>query len=781
LNTRREQDLELLRLIELAAEVPVDQREEALQRACDDADLIRTVLGLVNETPDDSGFLTQPLDVIQAVDLSEILRSAGAGEPEFDVWGIGPVRLQRKLGQGGMGQVYLAEQTRPIERTVAIKVMYRNLVDAGEQARFIREQQVMARMSHPNIGQIFDAGTTDEGYPYFVMEYIDGMPITSYCDSRRLGLAARLKLLVDVCMAVRHAHQRRFLHLDIKPSNILVTEVEGQPLAKLIDFGISVNLDHHSVSDPAQQTSSMLGTPAYASPEMINPELEPEDLDTRADIYSLGVLLCELLCGALPREIRGRSAGTIYRDMVASRAVPPSHQLEAMSRDAASAVAGARSTTPKALIDRLQGDLDAIVARSLDTDRDRRYATANELAADIGHFLAHRPVKARPWTRRYLLSRFLRRNRLAVAATAAVFAVLLLAIVGISLSLREATRSARESAAIAAFLQDMLEVNDFHLAAGASSEWHADLRAQDMIGLAAEQAIAELSDQPAVQASVLQIIGNALRLYPDPWRPVPLLEKAVALRRQLYGPDHPDTVTSQLALARAYRRLGRYADTEATLAEALPGAESALGPKAKLTLEIRIELAKVRFTQYRTAATTRELEDVLDAAIAANLSFYNIGDVLSSLGWDAYNHQDFARAVDYHSRALALYEQHLPPVHASVALMKNNLAVASLAADHIAEAEALAGSAVEIFERTLGRDHWRTANARANLGAVRMHQGRYPEAEALMTEALPRVIEGTGPKTVYSQAIQRNLEELYERWGQPGRAAEIAGTLNPEP
>jgi serine/threonine protein kinase/tetratricopeptide (TPR) repeat protein len=345
-----------------------------------------------------------------------------AGDDDF-----GRYRIIRPIGEGGMGTVYLAEQLEPIRRSVALKVVKLGMDTAQVLARFNNERQALAMMDHPNIAQIFDAGATGKGRPYFVMEYIEGAPITQYCDRKRMTTKERLALFLAVCRAVQHAHQKGVIHRDLKPSNVLVTEQDGTPVPKVIDFGIAKATDKWAVENTLlTQLGQIVGTPEYASPEQA--DTMTGEIDEASDVYSLGVLLYELLIGAVPFDtatLRSAGLAEMLRMIREDEAPPLSRKLTSMGA-AATDIAARRQTDPASLRRLVDGDLNSITMKALEKTRERRYASVSDLAADIQRHMEHRPVLASPPSRLYRTRKFLRRHRLAALATTAgaVFLVL---------------------------------------------------------------------------------------------------------------------------------------------------------------------------------------------------------------------------------------------------------------------------------------------------------------------------------------------------------------------
>jgi serine/threonine protein kinase len=340
---------------------------------------------------------------------------------------IGPYKLMELIGEGGFGLVYVADQQEPVRRRVALKVIKPGMESREVLSRFEAERQAIALMDHPNIARIFDAGVTDSGQPYFVMELVRGIPLTEFCDSHKLDTTERLKLFVTICHAVQHAHQKGVIHRDLKPSNILVSLQDGQPLAKVIDFGVAKAIGQ-SLSTKTIYTrfASMIGTPAYMSPEQA--EISAVDVDTRSDIYALGVLLYELLTGSPPLAAdRLQSVGfDELRRIIREEEPPrPSTRISTLKNDLADTVASNQRLVPAALSATLKRDLDWIVMKALDKDRNRRYSTAGSLAQDVSRFLMHQPVEARPPSTWYRLTKYSRRNKVAITTASLVAGALI--------------------------------------------------------------------------------------------------------------------------------------------------------------------------------------------------------------------------------------------------------------------------------------------------------------------------------------------------------------------
>jgi serine/threonine protein kinase len=417
--------------IYLSARELTDPAERAayLAEACgEDAELRQRVEELLADAEAATAFFGNESDA-RMVDTTQPSEPRDLTAPtEGPGTVIGHYKLLELIGMGGMGEVHLAEQREPLVRRVAIKVIKLGMDTKEVVARFEAERQALALMDHPNIARVFDAGSTATGRPYFVMELVEGQPITRFCDEKRLDTRERLELFLQVCAAVQHAHQKGVIHRDLKPSNILVAMQDGKPVPKVIDFGIAKATQQPLTNKTfATLDGQVLGTPAYMSPEQAG--LGGLDVDTRSDIYTLGVLLYELLVGRPPFDMKtlleeGREA--IYR--VIREEDPPrlTTRLTTLGREELTRVAEQRKADPRKLGSLMRGDLECIVMHALEKDRDRRFATANALAADLRRHLADEEVESRPPSAAYRFGRMVRRHRLALATSGAVVLALLI-------------------------------------------------------------------------------------------------------------------------------------------------------------------------------------------------------------------------------------------------------------------------------------------------------------------------------------------------------------------
>jgi len=404
--------------------LPTEQWAGYVAQACgEDAELAQQVECLLQVHREAGSFLESPVvDFAATANISSLTETPGTV--------IGSYKLLQQIGEGGMGVVFMAEQERPVRRKVALKIIKPGMDTKQVVARFEAERQALALMDYPNIARVFDGGATDSGRPYFVMELVLGVPITEYCNLQKYSARERLSLFIDVCRAVQHAHQKGVIHRDLKPSNVMVTMHDDQPVPKIIDFGVSKAISHQ-LTEKTLFTAygQMVGTPMYMSPEQA--QLSGLDVDTRSDIYSLGVLLYELSTGTTPfDEATFKRVGfdEMRRMIREDEPLRPSARIATLDGNLLSTIADQRKIDPRKLSHSIRGDLDWIVMKCLEKDRARRYETASSLAADIQRFLADEPVLACPPSAAYRRRKFARRNRRALA-TAIVLATALLAVV----------------------------------------------------------------------------------------------------------------------------------------------------------------------------------------------------------------------------------------------------------------------------------------------------------------------------------------------------------------
>ena len=413
-----------------------------------------------------------------------------------------------------MGQVWLAEQTDPVWRQVALKLIRAGMCDDTMLHRFQSERQSLAIMDHPSIAKVFDAGATPDGQPYFAMEYVPGLPITDYCDQKKLNIRGRLELLIQVCEGVQHAHQKAIVHRDLKPANVLVVEIDGKPMPRIIDFGLAKTLMPRGFGEATVTLAGVpLGTPAYMSPEQANPDVR--DIDTRTDVYSLGVLMYELLTGTLPldpEEWQNQPLDYVLRQVREKDTPRPSNQFKkkaSTQREAATQAADMRGTDSNRLVKLLQGDLDWIIMKAVEKDRARRYGTPSELAADISRYLSDEPVLAGPATAGYRIRKYAVRHRIALAVTAALMLVLSGFVVTQAVALRHitqerdrATRERDRATRITDFTTGIFKVSKPSEARGNT------ITAREILDKASADIDTGLTKDPELQAQMMSVMGD---------------------------------------------------------------------------------------------------------------------------------------------------------------------------------------------------------------------------------------------------------------------------------
>src|ERR1017187_3272740 len=464
---------------------------------------------------------------------------------------IGRYKLLEKIGEGGCGIVYMAEQTEPIRRRVALKIVKLGMDTRQVIARFEAERQALALMDHPNIAKVLDAGATDTGRPYFVMELVRGIRITDYCDQHNLSTRERLDLFMQVCHAIQHAHQKGIIHRDLKPSNILVASLDGVPVPKVIDFGIA-KATQQPLTDKTLFTSfhQFIGTPAYMSPEQA--EMGSQDIDTRSDVYTLGVLLYELLTGRSPFEQKELLEAGLdeMRRLIREKEPPkPSTRLSTLAHGDLAAIARSRHTEPPRLLHLVRGDLDWIVMKCLEKDRARRYETPSGLARDVERHLNHEPVTAAAPSAFYLVGKFIRRHRVALATAAALVVLVAVGVVGSVWQAVRATKAERQARTVATFLKNMLNGVRPSRALGRDTKM-----LQEILDKTAGSLGKDLGNQPEVEAELRSTIGGVYQDLGEYQKAETMHRAALALRKGVFGYEHPGVAESLNDLGNALDR-----------------------------------------------------------------------------------------------------------------------------------------------------------------------------------------------------------------------------------
>jgi len=689
--------------------------------------------------------------------------SAGAAAGGATAGQIGPYRMLQMLGEGGMGEVWLAEQKTPIHRTVALKLIKAGMDTKAVVARFESERQALALMDHPNIAQVYDAGSTPEGRPYFVMEYVPGLPITEYCDKHRLTMKERLELFMQVCEGVQHAHQKAIIHRDLKPSNVLVVEQDGKAVPKIIDFGLA-KATAQRLTDKTLFTELgvLVGTPEYMSPEQA--DQREQNIDTRTDVYSLGVILYELLVGVLPFETKAlRAAGldAVLRVIREQEPPKPSTKVRSMG-DGSTAAAEKRREEPRTFARHLQGELDWITLKALEKERGRRYGSATELSADISRYLRSEPVLAGPATKGYLIKKYAARHRVGLAAAA----VVLLLAIGfvltqavelhrIRLERDRANRERDRATRITDFMTSMFKVSDPSEARGNK------VTAREILDKASSDVNSGLTRDPELQAQMMSVMGTVydnLGLYS---RAKELQEGALKIRQRVLGEEHPDTLTSADSLARVLAHEGHFAEAEKIFRETFEVRRRVRGPEHPDTLKSEDHLALVLYDEGHYPEAEKMLRETLEVqrrvlgpqSVDTLTSINNLANLLWSEG-------HYAEAEKLDRETLEVNRRILGPEHP--ATLKSTLSLANVLhhEGNYAEAEKLDREAINVQRRVLGPEHEDTLTSINNLANDLVDEGQYVEAEQLDRETLEirrRVLGPEHPDTLMSMNNLANV------------------------
>jgi serine/threonine protein kinase len=716
-----------------------EARTAYLDEACgDNAVLRRQVEALLQEHDGVGNFLEQP-----AVAPTAIKPTLGADAPGSRV---GPYKLLQQIGEGGFGMVYMAEQEHPVRRRVALKIIKPGMDSNQVIARFEAERQALAMMDHQHIARVFDAGKTTAGRPYFVMELVHGIPITKYCDDNHLSLRERLELFIPVGQAIQHAHQKGIIHRDIKPSNVLVTLYDGKPVPKVIDFGVAKAIEQR-LTDRTMftQYGTIVGTFEYMAPEQA--EMSALGVDTRSDIYSLGVLLYELLTGSTPLEHKKlyEAAYTEVLRMI-KEIEPPKPSTRLSTSATLPAIAAARKTEPSKLARLMRGELDWIVMKCLEKDRARRYETANGLVRDLQRYLADEPVEACPPSAGYRLMKLARKYKRGFV-TASAFVMVLIAGVVVStvhaVRAREAEAEARRERDVAAKAQGQAEAvsrfltEDLLFEAAPEKNPHANkVTVEEVLRKAAKniESNPKFDDQPEIEASLRLVIGNTLVKLGQARDAEPHLRRAVELRRKALGPEHLDTLTAQEDLA------------------LVMGAE--LGDFQKA-----MELARATW-EARSRVLTPEHADTLESLDTYCGTLINLGRVDEGV-------KLYRQCLDGRLRVQGEKNNKTQQT-------KGNLAWALQRQGNHAEAESLLRQCLQVRLEIHSLEHPDTLPIRNNLGLSQLYLGKFSEAEPNVREALAICRRVNGPKSVFTGHLQHMLVRVLFGAGKGEEAEQLA-------
>jgi serine/threonine protein kinase/tetratricopeptide (TPR) repeat protein len=700
----------------------------------------------------------QPNDLLDnpgAAPVATSLPTIGEGPGTL----VGAYQLLEQIGEGGFGVVFMAEQLRPVRRKVAVKIVKPGMDTRQVVARFEAERQALALMDHPNIAQIYDGGTTDSGRPYFVMELVRGIPITDFCDQHRLGLRERLSLFTHVCLAVQHAHQKGIIHRDLKPSNVMVTLHGITPVVKIIDFGIA-KATGHQLTEKTLFTNfaQMIGTPMYMSPEQA--QMSGLDVDTRSDVYSLGVLLYELLTGKPPFEkerLRSAPYDEMIRIICEEEPVRPSTRISTLGNVANTAPID-RNTTPQQLSQLLRGELDWIVMKALEKDRNRRYESAGALADEVQRYLRDEPVLACPPSVGYRLRKTARRHTAALATAAIVFAALSAGTAVAVWQAVVATRAAAsekkaklvaeakeaEAQAVISFLENRV------IGAVRPERQNGGLGHDVSLRRAIEAAVPFVqkgfADQPLIEARLRMTLGHSFASLGEPKKSSEQFAAAHEIYAQLLGPEHKTTLRSAVALVASYYADSRFAEACRLGEETLAKLRVTLGPEDLVTLRAMDHLAvgyaglgretdalklREKALEIRRAKFDPEHPDTIQCLHDLAISYAAVGSL--------------REALDIQVKVVAVRKAKLGPDHTDTLDSMNNLAVTYQTLGRFRDAGKLHQEVLAGRRAKHGSDHPSTLNSMVGLALCYRWLGRVNEAVELSEEALPLLKAKLGP------------------------------------
>ena len=674
--------------------------------------------------------------------------NAGAGAGEAPGTRIGRYKLLQPIGEGGFGSVFVAEQEQPVRRTVAVKILKLGMDTRQIVARFEQERQALAMMDHPNIAKVLDAGATETGRPYFVMELVRGVPITQYCDEHKVPTQGRLELFASVCHAIQHAHQKGIIHRDIKPSNVLVSLHDDVPMVKVIDFGIAKatggRLTEKTVFTEMRQ---MIGTPAYMSPEQTG--ASALDVDTRSDVYGLGVLMYELLTGTTPfaqQTLASADFGELQRLIREVEPPKPSTRISTM-KETLPAVAANRAADPARLSKLVRGELDWIVMKAIEKDRARRYESASDLAADVQRHLRGEAVLAAPPSTAYVVRKFVRRNRGPVIAGAVVSVALVLGVIGTSVGLVRARQAQRnevqqrlaaerqrdKAEKIAGFMGETLSGASPSVARGRDTTM-----LREMMDAAAKKiASGELKDNPEAELALRLTIGQILSDVAAFDAAEQMLAPAVELSRSIKAGDSDETVSVVSAVANLRATRGEFDSADKLFRDALAMAQR-LHPGDHR--DVAIALRNIGGLLLRRGDT--ECETWFRQSLEMQRRLYkgdhpDTAESLSALGVILLDTGREAEAEPMFRESLAMLQRlHPADDHPDVAVLMNNLADTLQKTKRFAEAEPMLRESVEIQRRVYKADNPLLASTINNLARCLANSGNWKDAEPFFKESL---------------------------------------------
>jgi non-specific serine/threonine protein kinase/serine/threonine-protein kinase len=724
-----------------------EQRDSYLQRTCDgDADIRSRVERL--------------LAAHALADAAAPGPNLYASIPEEMAGRIGPYRLIQVLGEGGMGIVYEAEQLEPVRRHVALKIVRFGMDTRQVVARFMTERQALAAMDHPYVAKVFDAGQTEAGRPYFVMELVDGIPLLDYCDTNRLSIRERIELFVLICQAVQHAHQKGVIHRDLKPSNILVASEAGVAIPKIIDFGISkaIGLDEHDRITNLTLAGHALGTPAYMSPEQAG--MGRIDIDTRTDVYSLGVVLYEVLAGCLPAD-PAKNGYAAFLLLLADG------QLEPLRPSSHATAAGLRR--------QVEGDLDWIVMKSLEVDRGRRYDTAMALAEDLRRYLREELVSARPPTIPYRFRKFVRRHRVQVAAAVVTSVALLAGTVAAGVGMMSAKRAeatAKQEAATSSQVSDFL-VRLFTLA-NPQEEPGKPTTVRELLERGASSIERDLKEQPIVQANLFGTVSKvyeALGRYPESKL---FAEKSMALPHAPGPAGDLQTAAVLLQLGRANQRLGDMEQTRKLYEQALALRMQVLGENHLDVARVLNNLGAVhgQMERYDEAISAHQRALAIQRRIGGP-DHRDVGHSLRGLAIVEDRKGNVEAGLKYFRGAQAIFEKTYGENHVFTAAGLQDIAVSLKTLHRLDEAQQLLERSLVILKRVHGPNHPDVSFSEHSLALVLVGQGKLRAALPILEDGFRIRMTTMGPDNPRTSDIAESLGTLWATLGDLEKSRQL--------
>jgi serine/threonine protein kinase/tetratricopeptide (TPR) repeat protein len=764
-------------IFEMVVGLDADARRVLLDRACEQDAALRAEVESLLEAHEAAGtFLGEPTHSLG----EELVQPAAAdgsttGEAAPASRAIGRYKLLEPVGEGGFGTVWLAEQHEPVKRKVAVKIIKRGMDSSQVVARFEAERQALAMMDHPNIAKVLDGGSTETGQPYFVMEYIRGVPIIQYCDTERLDTRSRLELFSQACHAIQHAHQKGIIHRDVKPSNVMVTLLDGVPVVKVIDFGIAKATNAELTTRTLfTQHHQMIGTPTYMSPEQA--EMSGLDIDTRSDVYSLGVLLYELLTGTTPfaaEELMAEGFAEMMRIIREDDPHRPSTRLSSLGPSAAQ-TARQRHTDVARLGNLLRGDLDWIVMKCLEKDRTRRYETANGLAEDIRRHLTDEPVAAGPPSAAYRLSKFMKRHRAGALAATAVATALVLGVVGTTTGMLRAERELNRANEVKRLITEMLSGVNPQFARG-----HDRKLLMGILDDAASRLSGDEIGDELIAAELHHVVGVAYQTIGE-WKAAdPHLAAALEIRRRVLGEDDPatlETMHEQLVLSMFAGGTGAE-ERKAKALEMVRLRERVLGPDHPDTLTSVETMAAIHGTMaviHGQLGVPAELA-VVKSMLAKNLEARRrvLGsrhrDTLESMAHMALVHLRLGELADAESlleESLEMCREVLGEKHPDTLAAMGNLFVLYELQGRLEHSLPLRRESAELAGDVLGENHPYTPGLRSGLGSLYVIMDRHEDAVAVYEDEVRerRRLHGMGRASTWT--AMRNLATAYDMIGR---------------